>query len=1672
MVGGQGRAYDMMTSLRHARLVGLLKQGTSSGAASRDATTIPAADTMPKRPLGPVIVPCQFSRNGRWIGRIRHKYRESRAVKPHTNCVSLNMQGLNWRLMANTHKLRALVQQARDMQWSMVMLADLHFCAEDWEGENFSRPQVVYVEEFVLIQWYRVGFLLDCTLREKWEAAGRPLQHYGQRTLFIQLQVGGSTYHFGSVYAPVQSERLMRRHFFEELSEALRDRPRKHVLIGGDWNGHVGNDTVQHGLSTPTTSGGRDVLQFLELHAFLKTLDHEKVCKNRATWRHAVARKWYELDYFMGSWDLLRMLQKIRVQPFPFSDHRAKVGCFHLVVNPNRQQTARRFRQSSRIDPGPQLDLAAMRGPSTEARNIRARMRHTMEIALQPLLTGIHLQANDQHDTLYVFVDGSCLDKPTSRHVRAGWGVWIPELALSFHGPICTAANAGMFLGADRGTNNTGELSAMIMALMWCWSNRSSGNVVLVYDSTYAASCTQGLWMPRLNQQLATLAQRWLQQCQHKFHVGFRHVRSHTGEEDWFSINNEKVDEAAKQGARGFTNFFAAAEELIREPPMSEDLPTQPWSVLSELCTRVMADCLPTSKPHQRSVPYSPTALQELDRRRDHLLELQTLFQQSRGTELEQSRYQEVRAYKKATLQWARRQRVQWINQLCRRLDAAMRLHDMGQFHHLLKQLGVNISGRSFQGAAPFGLEEITKFVESVGNEDFTPPADLDAMLPPQADIAWEYDTCPSETEVLAALGKMSDTKGGKDGITVGCIRAMGPWYQRLVAKAIQQLWQSPPDSWDATLHDVVGVLLFKKGSRSDLANYRCIQLINIISRLLAKVVDGRIQRFSEQRGLLPNQQYGFRRNRSTIGPIMLVRAVAEIFRSYPNDHHPLLLLIDIRKAYPRVPRSLAWTLFSRLGCPPSLLRVLRGLHDKAIYMVKTQAGYGRTYTNTRGCREGCPSSPACYNLYHSFPMQQFENERQDRRGQAPIRGGLQVGARMDRVKCPRKVGQQDITVELDNVLFADDTTIFTTVEQHREDEQHLGRVLEAWGEDLHPDKTERLPMGMSLEEAAQLAGVPPQSLQASARFLGAWITHDASQRVDTEKRISRAKLLWNKLWKQLQRLNLPAHTMGRLFESTVMATMLYSAESRGFTKKEVKSMQIFVNRCVLGLLNVRQREMHDNRLAFTNLWRKLRIPSVAVAIGVRQLRWLGHLARLPDTRLEKQVLWLWLEGRGPQSGRRKRMAGTIDVTRGLWSRLADMQQTLRLPSQGWERLWTDRAIKDGGVAWRKDIRAWQAAKEKAEDEDLWETRHAPGGRSETQAQDRAQRRAQLAGLAQAEDGSFLCPHCQEPFAANRIWMHARSCALLTPARREHAKDARARRAQRNRALHAPFPAPPLWQQEPPAQAPVPGPVLRRVRGKQTPPAIPVGPQTQVPAPPPAVAARPARAAPKAVVKAKAALDALPKLAPRRVGISDLPAWWERDPQLPARVCQWCRHPVAKGSVMNHEKLCRKMPYNVWLRGIRLLREGLQSDHKCKQCGTMFLEARGCARHAHECRIRRLAEGLPVDTQTFHVLPPATVVQVVRGFRAQHQRSEELNTSAAQARAKYHSIVAANPDHVVSQAVIDDSCFDAETGQFCPSCRKCQRCKEHKCWGSCGRCKSCRRCSRALLADSLTYMVD
>ena len=199
------------------------------------------------------------------------------------------------------------------------------------------------------------------------------------------------SYNFGAVYAPVQSERALRREFLVDLGTILRKLPRQHLLITDDWNGHLGKDSAHCGLQTPTTAGGHDVLLFIELRACLTNLDHNFLIRNRGAWRHSVAHGLNELDYFIGSLDMRRMAAHFRVQPYPFSDHLAKVGCFHLATGTGKVWRRVRVLTAQRYSAEPKLDLEAIQGPSTEAQNLRIQLRNNIDRTLQPLLPNVHL---------------------------------------------------------------------------------------------------------------------------------------------------------------------------------------------------------------------------------------------------------------------------------------------------------------------------------------------------------------------------------------------------------------------------------------------------------------------------------------------------------------------------------------------------------------------------------------------------------------------------------------------------------------------------------------------------------------------------------------------------------------------------------------------------------------------------------------------------------------------------------------------------------------------------------------------------------------------------------------------------------------------------------------------------------------------------------------------------------------------------------------------------------------------------------------------------------------------------------------------------------------------------------------------------------------------------------
>ena len=364
---------------------------------------------------------------------------------------------------------------------------------------------------------------------------------------------------------------------------------------------------------------------------------------------------------------------------------------------------------------------------------------------------------------------------------------------------------------ATRPSNNAGELTAMVFALMSAYCRFNHMNITIAYDSTYAASCTQGIWAP--NQ----AAQHWLCLYQTTFYVSFRYVAADTSLQDWGSINNEAADAAVKSHSSRLDVYRHSIRTCATTP--------------TSHCLAATVKTLPgrhstVHSGEQQNLPSSRQAPNST------ITDGQYSNNAKRGAAEEQDAYNKFKTYKDHSNNGPD---DSGHRDLCAQLDEEMRLQDAGPFYELLRKLGVNIQGKTYTGQDPFRLEETTQFGEQVGDGNYEPPAHMHQLLPPQQDIAWEYGLSPDEQEVIRALHKMKDSNG-TDKITAGWLRLFGVIAH---THTVIQPWNTEPHSWDKSIHEVIGFLLKKhKGARQDLSNHRCIQLINVLSRLFSKWQD------------------------------------------------------------------------------------------------------------------------------------------------------------------------------------------------------------------------------------------------------------------------------------------------------------------------------------------------------------------------------------------------------------------------------------------------------------------------------------------------------------------------------------------------------------------------------------------------------------------------------------------------------------------------------------------------------------------------------------------------------------------------------------------------------------------------------------------------------------------
>ena len=156
--------------------------------------------------------------------------------------------------------------------------------------------------------------------------------------------------------------------------------------------------------------------------------------------------------------------------------------------------------------------------------------------------------------------------------------------------------------------------------------------------------------------------------------------------------------------------------------------------------------------------------------------------------------------------------------------------------------------------------------------------------------------------------------------------------------------------------------VLRKKKDRTGCGNYRSISLVAHAGKVLLKIVANRLGDFCEEAGTFPEEQCGFRPQRSTTNMMFVVRILWEMGRTSNTSLE--ICFIDLAKAYDSVDRVLLWKVLARFGVPPRMIKVIRMFHDGMRARVQLDdRDFSAWFKVCQGLRQGCVLSSLMFNI-------------------------------------------------------------------------------------------------------------------------------------------------------------------------------------------------------------------------------------------------------------------------------------------------------------------------------------------------------------------------------------------------------------------------------------------------------------------------------------------------------------------------------------------------------------------------------------------------------------------------------------------------------------------------------------------------------------------------------------
>ena len=585
----------------------------------------------------------------------------------------------------------------------------------------------------------------------------------------------------------------------------------------------------------------------------------------------------------------------------------------------------------------------------------------------------------------------------------------------------------------------------------------------------------------------------------------------------------------------------------------------------------------------------SKTTLKKVQERRERKEALN--ISRTRATKAEaQRRYTEAARQVKKSVRADKRA---YVDNLAREAEEAAAKKDMRKLYNTTKIL----TGKYQQTSRPIknkdgqvltDTEEQMKRWAEHFEELLNRPAPQTPIDIPPAEAALQVNLeRPSRKEIRKAITSLNAGKAsGPDDIPAEAIKGDLDTSTEMMYKLLGKIWETGeiPQEWK----EGYLVKLPKKGDLRDCKNYRGIMLLSVPGKILNRIILERLKEAVDKQ--LRDQQAGFRRDRSCTDQIATLRIIVE--QSIEWNSPLFISFIDYEKAFDSVDRDILWKLLNHYGVPDKFINLIKNTYEGMTCKVIHEGRLTEGFKVKTGVRQGCLLSPFLFLIVIDWITKRTTEGR---------RNGIQWTP----------------WIQLDDLDFADDLALLSHKQRQMQDKSSTLETESApTGLGIHSGKTKLLTVNITGNTEIILGGKVLEEVDCFV-YLGSIIDKQGGTDNDVKARISKARtafLMLAKIWSSRE---YSIQTKIRLFNSNVKSVLLYGSETWRVTKKMMKKIQTFVNKCLRRILRIYWQQHITNQ----ELWERAQQAPIEEEILKRKWRWIGHTLRKPSASTTRQAL-------------------------------------------------------------------------------------------------------------------------------------------------------------------------------------------------------------------------------------------------------------------------------------------------------------------------------------------------------------------------------------------------------------------------------------------------------------------